>query len=398
MRIIIAVLAIIASILALAAMAYAQSTTPQTTQSIIPVSINVQAQSIGNSSIGHMYPGNYTMYVAVPTYKVLLLNSSGSPVVYALPFMRGGTIMYLGNVSLDQSYLLYVYLLNGSSIRIGYSWVTGKEAEEIIQNIQNGSWAPPVRLAPINEYPRGNITIMVRLPTGAPANNGYVYMGLPFLAQSMYGPVASPLNAAVQPSLIAPSPWPSSLFSILGSAPVINGRAIFINAPLIPYIAAYYYFMNISNMTGLRPIINETSSNETLYIYGHEINVSIITVTYREINPSLIVIMGQGLVIPSRTTIINTTLEELQAPLIMPLPKYATLIPITATSTSDHYQVIMNRNESTRYLVVPPALPSSTVVQYMNPFAIVIIIIIVVVAILIGAAAAIIVKRKVQSL
>jgi hypothetical protein len=58
----------------------------------------------------------------------------------------------------------------------------------------------------------------------------------------------------------------------------------------------------------------------------------------------------------------------------------------------------MNRNESTRYLVVPPALPSSTVVQYMNPFAIVIIIIIVVVAILIGAAAAIIVKRKVQSL
>lgn len=376
MRIIIMVLAIIALMAALAIGVHAQSITNQ-----------ASAQSIlGNSSIGYMHPVNYTVHVAMPVYIAVIVNSTGSPIAYAELSMNGTITTYsengISNASPNQSYLLYVYLLNGSSMRIGYSWMLGKEAEKIIQN---GSWASQVRLIPISEYPRGNITIMVRLPTGVPADNGYVYISLPLPAQPMYGPPAVPaVNIPVSPSApIASLPWMPML-----SAPVTNGTAVFINVPLIPYIATYYKPINIINMAGLRSTINETSRNETINIYGYKVNISIITITYKEVNPSFIVIRGQGLVAPGRNTVINTTLEELPAPI---LPRYVTAT--VASAINNQYQVTANQSRSIKVIrVVPPQI------QYVSPLAMALIIAIIVVATLIGAAAAIIVRRKIQPL
>ncbi len=372
-------LAIIALMSALAIGVHAQSIINQAnTQSIL-----------GNSSIGYMYPvGNYTVHVAMPMYIAVILNSTGSPIAYTELSMNGTITTYseneISNASPNQSYLLYVYLLNGSSMRIGYSWMLGKEVNKIIQN---RSWASQVRLIPISEYPRGNITIMVRLPTGVPADNGYVYISLPLLAQPMYGPPLVPaINATVSPSApIASLPWMPML-----SAPVTNGTAVFINVPLIPYIATYYKSINIINMIGLRSTINETSRNETINIYGYKVNISIITITYKEANPSFIVIRGQGLVAPGRNAIINTTLEELPAPII---PRLYAASPTTAVSAmSNQYQVVANQSKSIKVIhVVPPQ-------QYVSPLAMAVIIAIIVVATLIGAAAAIIVRSKVQSL
>jgi len=185
-------------------------------------------------------------------------------------------------------------VLAGGSAAL-YSWVKGN-----------------IVLKPLNQYPRANVTVIVKAPNGEPVSNGTVC-------------------ALLAPPVFLPFVFSPHMTSPYGGlcVGVSNGIAEFSNLPQVPY---YLVYTNIIRLGGSKIIVKPIGS-EVISIYGVPVNVT----SYEEIinitRPSFVLLTGMNMTIPNNgTVIIKVRLIE-QIPIIRPVTVASPALPINESSS-----------------------------------------------------------------
>jgi len=294
--------------------------------------LGMHVTGVGSVKVGRIRP--YLLVVGASIVLVLALVAAAQPI---MPFRSGLAISILStNGSLigiaayghnlvvshvamrliepNQNYLVVAYSFNvtqGKLIEyIGYTYVNGSM---LLRVIAGGSavlysWVRSnIVLKPLNQYPRANVTVIVKAPNGEPVSNGTVCA---LLAPPVFLPLVF-------------SPYMTSPYGRL-CVGVSNGIAKFSNLLQVPY---YLVYTSIIRLGGGKIVVKPIGS-EVINIYGVPVNVT----SYEEIinitRPSFVLLTGVNMTIPNNGTVtIKVKLIE-QAPIV-------TLYgPTTATSTT----------------------------------------------------------------
>jgi len=248
--------------------------------------LSTNGSLIGIAAYGH------NLAVSHVVMRLIEPNQNYLVVAYSFNVTQGRLIEYIGYTYVNGSMLLRV--LAGGSAAL-YSWVKGN-----------------IVLKPLNQYPRANVTVIVKAPNGEPVSNGTVC------------------------ALLAPPVFLPFVFSLHMTSPygelcvkVSNGIAEFSNLPQVPY---YLVYTNIIRLGGSKIIVKPIGS-EVINIYGVPVNVT----SYEEIinitRPSFVLLTGMNMTIPNNgTVIIKVRLIE-QIPIIRPVTVASPALPINESSS-----------------------------------------------------------------
>ena len=299
--------------------------------------LGMHVTGVGKMKTGRIGP--YILMVGVSIALVLALVAAAQPI---MPFRSGLVINILStNGSLigiaayghnlvvshvvmrliepNQNYLVVAYSFNVTQGRlieyIGYTYVNGSMLLKVIAggSAVLYSWVKSnIVLKPLNQYPRANVTVIVKAPNGEPVSNGTVCA---LLAPPVFLPFVFPLRT--------PSPYGRLCVG------VSNGIAKFSNLLQVPY---YLVYTSVIRLGGGKIVVKPIGS-EVINIYGVPVNVT----SYEEIinitRPSFVLLTGMNMTIPNNGTVtIKVRLIE-RAPIIT-LYGPTILHPTTATSTT----------------------------------------------------------------
>jgi len=282
--------------------------------------LGMHVTGVGSVKVGRIRP--YLLVVGASIVLVLALVAAAQPI---MPFRSGLAISILStNGSLigiaayghnlvvshvamrliepNQNYLVVAYSFNvtqGKLIEyIGYTYVNGSM---LLRVIAGGSavlysWVRSnIVLKPLNQYPRANVTVIVKAPNGEPISNGTVCA---LLAPPVFLPfVFSPHT---------PSPYGRLCVG------VSNGIAEFSNLLQVPYYLVYTSIIRL----GDGKIVVKPIGSEVINIYGVPVNVT----SYEEIinitRPSFVLLTGMNMTIPNNGTVtikVNVTITSYEA-------------------------------------------------------------------------------------
>ncbi|PLC65963.1 hypothetical protein B7L70_09855 [Vulcanisaeta sp. EB80] len=251
----------------------------------------VNILSTNGSLIGIVAYG-HNLAVSHVAMRLIEPNQNYLVVAYSFNVTQDKLIEYIGYTYVNGSMLLRV--LAGGSAAL-YSWVKGN-----------------IVLKPLNQYPRANVTVIVKAPNGEPVSNGTVC-------------------ALLAPPVFLPFVFSPHMTSPYGElcVKVSNGIAEFSNLPQVPY---YLVYTNIIRLGGGKIIVKPIGS-EVINIYGVPVNVT----SYEEIinitRPSFVLLTGMNMTIPNNgTVIIKVRLIE-QIPIIRPVTVASPALPINESSS-----------------------------------------------------------------
>jgi hypothetical protein len=272
-------------VLVLALVAAAQPIMPFRSGLAISI-LSTNGSLIGIAAYGH------NLVVSHVAMRLIEPNQNYLVVAYSFNVTQGKLIEYIGYTYVNGSMLLRV-IAGGSAVL--YSWVRSN-----------------IVLKPLNQYPRANVTVIVKAPNGEPVSNGTVCA---LLAPPVFLPLVF-------------SPYMTSPYGRL-CVGVSNGIAEFSNLLQVPY---YLVYTSIIRLGGGKIVVKPIGS-EVINIYGVPVNVT----SYEEIinitRPSFVLLTGVNMTIPNNGTVtIKVKLIE-QAPIVT-LYGPTTLHPTTATSTT----------------------------------------------------------------
>ncbi|MFP3196772.1 MAG: hypothetical protein RXQ74_07870 [Caldivirga sp.] len=248
--------------------------------------LSTNGSLIGIVAYGHnLAVGHVAMGLIEPNQNYLVI-------AYSFNVTQGRLIEYTGYTYVNGSMLLRV--LAGGSAAL-YSWVKGN-----------------IVLKPLSQYPRANVTVIVKAPNGELVSNGTV--------------CALPTPPVFLPLVF--SPYVQSPYGRL-CVKVSNGIAEFSNLPQVPY---YLVYTSIIRLGGGKIIVKPIGS-EVISIYGVPVNVT----SYEEIinitRPSFVLLTGMNMTIPNNgTVIIKVRLIE-QIPIIRPVTVASPALPINESSS-----------------------------------------------------------------
>jgi hypothetical protein len=248
--------------------------------------LSTNGSLIGIVAYGHnLAVGHVAMGLIEPNQNYLVI-------AYSFNVTQGRLIEYTGYTYVNGSMLLRV--LAGGSAAL-YSWVKGN-----------------IVLKPLSQYPRANVTVIVKAPNGELVSNGTV--------------CALPTPPVFLPLVF--SPYVQSPYGRL-CVKVSNGIAEFSNLPQVPY---YLVYTSIIRLGGGKIIVKPIGS-EVINIYGVPVNVT----SYEEIinitRPSFVLLTGMNMTIPNNgTVIIKVRLIE-QIPIIRPVTVASPALPINESSS-----------------------------------------------------------------
>jgi len=248
--------------------------------------LSTNGSLIGIAAYGH------NLAVSHVAMRLIEPNQNYLVIAYSFNVTQGKLIEYIGYTYVNGSMLLRV--LAGGSAAL-YSWVKGN-----------------IVLKPLNQYPRANVTVIVKAPNGEPVSNGTVC-------------------ALLAPPVFLPFVFSPHMTSPYGGlcVGVSNGIAEFSNLPQVPY---YLVYTNIIRLGGSKIIVKPIGS-EVISIYGVPVNVT----SYEEIinitRPSFVLLTGMNMTIPNNgTVIIKVRLIE-QIPIIRPVTVASPALPINESSS-----------------------------------------------------------------
>ncbi|NAZ29096.1 MAG: hypothetical protein GU355_07375 [Caldivirga sp.] len=272
-------------VLVLALVAAAQPIMPFRGGLVVNI-LSTNGSLIGIAAYGH------NLVVSHVAMRLIEPNQDYLVVAYSFNVTQGKLIEYIGYTYVNGSMLLRV-IAGGSAVL--YSWVRSN-----------------IVLKPLNQYPRANVTVIVKAPNGEPVSNGTVCA---LLAPPVFLPLVF-------------SPYMTSPYGRL-CVGVSNGIAEFSNLLQVPY---YLVYTSIIRLGGGKIVVKPIGS-EVINIYGVPVNVT----SYEEIinitRPSFVLLTGVNMTIPNNGTVtIKVKLIE-QAPIVT-LYGPTTLHPTTATSTT----------------------------------------------------------------
>ena len=296
------------------------------------------------------FPINGTLTVAIvgfnstsliPSIDVIIYNSNGSSAIRVSgPVVR--------EPSIDKSIDYYVIALrwvrsvsgNTWTPEIGYAEVSGEELSEIMGGGLRSlyQWViANIRLKPLSEYPVSTVRVIVKAPNGELINGGRV------------------CAAPAIPLLVMAAPH------MLTCAPVSNGVA-YLRLPSIPYIMRY---IEIYRLSGNSTVVSTT--HEVINVYGYPVNVTVTKEVVYVTNPSIILILGEAITVPS-----NNTVEVLARVVPVPGPVLYGPSPIYAWTLYPHpigpiYGTLYGVNTSANTqsygyypVALPPIVPTGT--------------------------------------
>jgi len=248
--------------------------------------LSTNGSLIGIAAYGH------NLAVSHVAMRLIEPNQNYLVIAYSFNVTQGKLIEYIGYTYVNGLMLLRV--LAGGSAAL-YSWVKGN-----------------IVLKPLNQYPRANVTVIVKAPNGEPVSNGTVC-------------------ALLAPPVFLPFVFSPHMTSPYGGlcVGVSNGIAEFSNLPQVPY---YLVYTNIIRLGGSKIIVKPIGS-EVISIYGVPVNVT----SYEEIinitRPSFVLLTGMNMTIPNNgTVIIKVRLIE-QIPIIRPVTVASPALPINESSS-----------------------------------------------------------------
>jgi hypothetical protein len=248
--------------------------------------LSTNGSLIGIAAYGH------NLAVSHVAMRLIEPNQNYLVIAYSFNVTQGKLIEYIGYTYVNGSMLLRV--LAGGSAAL-YSWVKGN-----------------IVLKPLNQYPRANVTVIVKAPNGEPVSNGTVC-------------------ALLAPPVFLPFVFSPHMTSPYGElcVKVSNGIAEFSNLPQVPY---YLVYTNIIRLGGGKIVVKPIGS-EVINIYGVPVNVT----SYEEIinitRPSFVLLTGMNMTIPNNgTVIIKVRLIE-QIPIIRPVTVASPALPINESSS-----------------------------------------------------------------
>ena len=245
----------------------------------------VNILSTNGSLIGIVAYG-HNLAVSHVAMRLIEPNQNYLVVAYSFNVTQGKLIEYTGYTYVNGSMLLRV--LAGGSAAL-YSWVKGN-----------------IVLKPLSQYPRANVTVIVKAPNGELVSNGTV--------------CALPAPPVFLPFVF--SPYVQSPYGEL-CVKVSSGMAEFSNLPQVPY---YLVYINMIRLGGSKIIVKPIGS-EVISIYGVPVNVT----SYEEIinmtRPSVVLLTGMNMTIPNNGTVTIKIKVRLIAPI-------GTLYGHTTTATS----------------------------------------------------------------
>ncbi|MFP3241206.1 MAG: hypothetical protein RXQ94_08750 [Caldivirga sp.] len=225
----------------------------------------------------------------------------------------------MGLIEPNQNYLVIAYSFNVTQGRLieytGYTYVNGSMLLRVLAGGSAAlySWVKGnIVLKPLSQYPRANVTVIVKAPNGELVSNGTV--------------CALPTPPVFLPLVF--SPYVQSPYGRL-CVKVSNGIAEFSNLPQVPY---YLVYTSIIRLGGGKIIVKPIGS-EVISIYGVPVNVT----SYEEIinitRPSFVLLTGMNMTIPNNgTVIIKVRLIE-QIPIIRPVTVASPALPINESSS-----------------------------------------------------------------
>jgi len=248
--------------------------------------LSTNGSLIGIAAYGH------NLAVSHVAMRLIEPNQNYLVIAYSFNVTQGKLIEYIGYTYVNGSMLLRV--LAGGSAAL-YSWVKGN-----------------IVLKPLSQYPRANVTVIVKAPNGELVSNGTV--------------CALPTPPVFLPLVF--SPYVQSPYGRL-CVKVSNGIAEFSNLPQVPY---YLVYTSIIRLGGGKIIVKPIGS-EVISIYGVPVNVT----SYEEIinitRPSFVLLTGMNMTIPNNgTVIIKVRLIE-QIPIIRPVTVASPALPINESSS-----------------------------------------------------------------
>ena len=248
--------------------------------------LSTNGSLIGIAAYGH------NLAVSHVAMRLIEPNQNYLVIAYSFYVTQGKLIEYIGYTYVNGLMLLRV--LAGGSAAL-YSWVKGN-----------------IVLKPLNQYPRANVTVIVKAPNGEPVSNGTVC-------------------ALLAPPVFLPFVFSPHMTSPYGElcVKVSSGMAEFSNLPQVPY---YLVYTNIIRLGGSKIIVKPIGS-EVISIYGVPVNVT----SYEEIinitRPSFVLLTGMNMTIPNNgTVIIKVRLIE-QIPIIRPVTVASPALPINESSS-----------------------------------------------------------------
>jgi hypothetical protein len=250
--------------------------------------LSTNGSLIGIAAYGHnLAVSHVAMGLIEPNQNYLVI-------AYSFNVTQGRLIEYIGYTYVNGSMLLRV--LAGGSAAL-YSWVKGN-----------------IVLKPLNQYPRANVTVIVKAPNGEPVSNGTVCA---LLAPPVFLPLVF--------SLHTPSPYGRLCVG------VSNGIAEFSNLLQVPY---YLVYTSVIRLGGGKIVVKPIGS-EVINIYGVPVNVT----SYEEIinitRPSFVLLTGMNMTIPNNGTVtikVKVRLIE-QIPIIRPVTVASPALPINESSS-----------------------------------------------------------------
>ena len=250
--------------------------------------LSTNGSLIGIAAYGH------NLAVSHVAMRLIEPNQNYLVIAYSFNVTQGKLIEYIGYTYVNGSMLLRV--LAGGSAAL-YSWVKGN-----------------IVLKPLNQYPRANVTVIVKAPNGEPVSNGTVCA---LLAPPVFLPFVFPLHA--------PSPYGRLCVG------VSNGIAKFSNLLQVPY---YLVYTSVIRLGGGKIVVKPIGS-EVINIYGVPVNVT----SYEEIinitRPSFVLLTGMNMTIPNNGTVtikVKVRLIE-QIPIIRPVTVASPALPINESSS-----------------------------------------------------------------
>ncbi len=250
--------------------------------------LSTNGSLIGIAAYGH------NLAVSHVAMRLIEPNQNYLVIAYSFNVTQGKLIEYIGYTYVNGSMLLRV--LAGGSAAL-YSWVKGN-----------------IVLKPLNQYPRANVTVIVKAPNGEPVSNGTVC-------------------ALLAPPVFLPFVFSPHMTSPYGElcVKVSSGMAEFSNLPQVPY---YLVYINMIRLGGGKIIVKPIGS-EVISIYGVPVNVT----SYEEIinitRPSFVLLTGMNMTIPNNGTVtikVKVRLIE-QIPIIRPVTVASPALPINESSS-----------------------------------------------------------------
>jgi hypothetical protein len=274
---------------------------------------------VGRVRVGRVKP--YLLVVGASIVLVLALVAAAQPImllrnglVVSILSTNGsliGIVAYGHNLAVDhvamgliepnQNYLVIAYSFNVTQGRLieyaGYTYVNGSMLLRVLAGGSAAlySWVKGnIVLKPLSQYPRANVTVIVKAPNGELVSNGTV--------------CALPAPPAFLPFVF--SPYVQSPYGEL-CVKVSSGMAEFSNLPQVPY---YLVYINIIRLGGGKIIVKPIGS-EVISIYGVRVNVT----SYEEIinitRPSFVLLTGMNMTIPNNGTVTIKVKVRLIAPI-----------------------------------------------------------------------------------